>query len=124
FILQDEIPHVTMPLCRQCYQSQEELPGMNYQDGGFEVTPANPGVRRFIYEHLQDVLRVVWKVMKFGGTFSGPKAVICAPEAVILSATYAPTKDEQPLPDRVQKIVDWPIPRDLSDVRGFLGTLG
>ena len=30
------------------------------------------------------------------------------------------------LPDesRVQKIVDWPICRDLTEVRGFLGTLG
>ncbi|KAJ2912837.1 hypothetical protein MD484_g7576, partial [Candolleomyces efflorescens] len=122
FILQDEIPKVTMPFVDDVPirgpETRYELEG-----GGFETIPENPGIRRFVWEHLQDVLRVVWRVKKAGGTFSGPKAQICVPEAVIVGhlCTY---EGRRPLPDRVQKIVDWPTPRDLTSVRGFLGTVG
>ncbi|RXW12346.1 hypothetical protein EST38_g13510 [Candolleomyces aberdarensis] len=122
FILQDEIPEVTMPFVDDVPvrgpATRYELPG-----GGFETIPENPGIRRFVWEHVQDVMRVIWRVKKAGGTFSGPKAQICVPEAVIVGhlCTY---EGRRPLPDRVQKIIDWPIPRDLTGVRGFLGTVG
>lgn len=122
FILQDEIPHVTMPFVDDVPvrgpESRYELEG-----GGYETIPENPGIRRFVWEHMNDVLRVVWKVGKAGGTFSGPKAYICVPEAVIVGhlCTY---EGRRALPDRVQKIRDWPIPSDLTGVRGFLGTTG
>ncbi|KAJ2936233.1 hypothetical protein H1R20_g861, partial [Candolleomyces eurysporus] len=122
FILQDEIPHITMPFVDDVPvrgpETRYELP-----HGGYETIPNNPGIRRFVWEHVNDVLRVVWRVKKAGGTFSGPKARICVPEAVIVGhlCTY---EGRRPLPDRVQKIIDWPIPRDLTGVRGFLGTVG
>ncbi|KAJ2934659.1 hypothetical protein H1R20_g2456, partial [Candolleomyces eurysporus] len=101
FLLQDEIPHVTLPFVDDVPvkgpPTRYELPG-----GGYETIPENPGIRRFVWEHMNDVLRVVWRIHKAGGTFSGPKAHIY----------------------RVQKIRDWPIPRDLTSVRRFLGTVG
>jgi hypothetical protein len=60
---------------------------------------------------------------KAGGTFSGKKTDLCLPEVVIVGhkCTY-----EGWLPDEtcVQKIKDWPLCRDLTEVQGFLGTAG
>ncbi|KAJ2923964.1 hypothetical protein H1R20_g13126, partial [Candolleomyces eurysporus] len=82
FILQDEIPHVTMPFIDDVPvrgpEKQYELP-----HGGYKMIPNNPGIQRFVWEHVHNVLRVVWRVKKAGGMFSGPKAKICVPEAVI-----------------------------------------
>ncbi|RXW11500.1 hypothetical protein EST38_g14355 [Candolleomyces aberdarensis] len=96
FILQDQIPKVTMPfvddvpVCGPA--TQYELP-----DGGFKMIPDNLGIRRFI------------------------NASYLAFQEVSHLCTY---EGRRPLPDRVQKIVDWPIPRDLTSVRGLLGTVG
>ncbi len=62
--------------------------------------------------------------MKYsGGTFSGFKSLLCAPEITILGhrCTY-----EGRLPDlsRVAAISNWGPCKDLSDVRSFLGTIG
>ena len=62
--------------------------------------------------------------MKYcGGTFSGYKTILCAPEITVLGhrCTY-----EGRLPDteRVAKIVNWGPCENLSDVRAFLGTHG
>ncbi|TFK16931.1 hypothetical protein FA15DRAFT_548837, partial [Coprinopsis marcescibilis] len=77
--------------------------------GTFETIPENPGIRRFIWEHLQDVARVVQRFVAVGATFSGPKAQLCVPEAVIVGhlCTY---DGRRPLQSRVQKIIDWPTP--------------
>ncbi|GBE84320.1 hypothetical protein SCP_0602980 [Sparassis crispa] len=54
FILQDEIPHVTIPYI-------DDVPVKNgttrYEtsDGGYEVIPQNSGIRRFIWEHAENV---------------------------------------------------------------------
>ena len=52
-ILQPEIPHVTQPYI--------DGPASRYilPSGEPETIPENPGIRRFIWEHLQDVNRVV-----------------------------------------------------------------
>ena len=122
FILRDEIPDVTQP-----YIDDVPIrgPASRYilPSGEYETIPDNPGIRRFIWEHLQDVNRVVQRMKYFGGTFSGPKAYICAPEITVVGhrCTY-----EGRLPDqsRVSKIVKWGPCKDLSDVRAFLGTVG
>ncbi|KAJ2930445.1 hypothetical protein H1R20_g6649, partial [Candolleomyces eurysporus] len=122
FLLQDEIPHVTLPFINDVPvkgpPTRYELPG-----GGYETIPENPGIQQFVWEHMNNVLRVVWRVHKAGGTFSGPKAHICVLEAVIVGHLCS-YEGRKPVPDRVQKIRDWPISRDLTSVRGFLGTVG
>jgi hypothetical protein len=62
--------------------------------------------------------------MKYcGGTFSGHKLTVCAPEIIVLShrCTY-----EGRLPDesRVATIRNWGPCKSLTDVRAFLGTVG
>ncbi|KDQ13319.1 hypothetical protein BOTBODRAFT_111632, partial [Botryobasidium botryosum FD-172 SS1] len=67
----------------------------------------NPEVRRFIYEHLVDVNRIIHRIRMSGGTFSAIKAFFACPE---VSAVGHRCNYEGRLADdsRVQKIRDWP----------------
>ncbi|KAJ3747441.1 hypothetical protein DFH05DRAFT_1361859, partial [Lentinula detonsa] len=64
------------------------------------------GIRRFIWEHLQVVNRILTCMTYAGGTFSGKKTLIAAAEAVITGhrCTY-----NGRIPDysRVEKIMTW-----------------
>src|SRR5277367_2582255 len=121
-ILQEEIPHVTQP-----YIDDVPVKGpatMYMQDNGEPETIAeNPGIRHFVWEHFQDLNRVVQRMKYSGGTFSGYKSTLCAPEITVLG--HRCTYDGR-LPDqtRVSKIVKWGPCKDLTDVRAFLGTIG
>jgi hypothetical protein len=121
-ILRPEIPHWTQPFADDVPikgpPSRYELP-----DGSFETIPENPGIRRFVWEHLVAVHRIIQRVKTYGATFSGKKAFIGVPQADILGhiCTY-----EGRIADasRVQAIQNWPVPKTVSDVRAFLGTCG
>lgn len=122
FILQDEIPHVTVPFVDDI---PVKGPTTRYQDqyGNYETIPENTGIRRFIWEHLQNVNRVIQRIKHAGGTFSGLKSFPCVESAVIVGhkCTYEGRVVDN---SRLQKVMDWPICRNLTDVRGFLGTMG
>ena len=122
FILKDEIPDITIPFIDDV---PIKGPKMRYElsDSTCEVIPENPGIRRFVWEHLNNFNRVLQRMKKAGGTFNGKKLTVCAPSAVIVGhlCTY-----EGRIPDdsHVQRIRDWPPCEDLRDVRSFLGTCG
>jgi hypothetical protein len=122
FLLQDEIPHVTIPFVDDI---PVKGPATRYElpDGGYETIPGNGGIRRFVWEHLNNVNRVIQRIKHAGGTFSGLKSTLCSETAVIVGhrCTY---EGRVPLESHVQKIVDWPVCENITDVRGFLGTLG
>ncbi|KAJ3571155.1 hypothetical protein NP233_g3930 [Leucocoprinus birnbaumii] len=122
FLLQDEIPDVALPFVDDV-PIKGPLTRYETTDGGFETIPENPGIRRFVWEHLQNVNRVIQRVKHAGGTFSASKSHFCVPTATVVGhlCTY---EGRLPETSRVQKIVDWPVCTTLSDVRGFLGTLG
>ena len=121
-ILRPEIPHWTQPFADDVPikgpRSRYELP-----DGTFETIPENPGIRRFVWEHLEAVHRIVQRVKAYGATFSGKKAFIATPRADILGhiCTYEGRVADA---SRVQAIQDWPVPTNVSEVRAFLGTCG
>jgi Integrase zinc binding domain/RNase H-like domain found in reverse transcriptase len=121
-ILRDEIPHVTDPFVDDVPikgpPTRYPLPG-----GGFETIPENPGIRRFVWEHLNNMNRILQRMKKAGGTFNGKKTTVCAPSVNIvghLCCFEGRVADDS----RVQAIRNWPIPSDLSQVRSFLGTCG
>ncbi len=72
YLLQDEIPHITIPFVDDVPvkgpPTRYELPG-----GGYETIPENRGIRRFVWEHLGNVNRIIQRVKHAGGTFSGPQ---------------------------------------------------
>jgi hypothetical protein len=122
FILRDEIPHATTPYIDDVPikgpRSRYELP-----DGSFESIPENSGIRRFVFEHLTTVHRILHRMRAFGGTFSGPKSVLCAPE-VELVGNRCSYDGRIPDQSRIRVICDWPPCSSLTDVRSFLGTCG
>ena len=121
-ILRPEIPHWTQPFADDVPikgpKTRYELP-----DGSPETIPGNSGIRRFVWEHLEAVHRIIQRVESYGATFSGKKAFIGVPRADILGhvCTYEGRIAD---PSRVQAIQDWPVPKTVSEVRAFLGTCG
>ncbi|SJL13049.1 uncharacterized protein ARMOST_16486 [Armillaria ostoyae] len=122
YILQAEVPHVTIP-----YVDDVPVcgPKTRYEtaDGGYETISENDGIRRVVWEHFQNVNRVVQHMKYAGGTFSGHKAVLCASEIMVMGhrCTYEGRKPET---DRVGVILRWGLCQDLGDVCSFLGTIG
>ena len=122
FILKDEIPHVANP-----YADDVMVNGgpsrYEREDGSYETIPENPNIRRFVWEHLQDVNRVLQRFEAYGATVSGAKTSIARSEGVIVGhrCTY---QGRVPDESKVQKVVDWPACETVSEVRGFLGTVG
>jgi Integrase zinc binding domain/RNase H-like domain found in reverse transcriptase len=121
-ILQSEIPHITQPYIDDV-PVKGPISRYIQEDGQPETIPENNGIRRFVWEHFQDLNRIVQKMKHAGGTFSGIKSTLCAPEITVLG--HRCTMNGR-LPDqsRVAKLLNWGPCKDLSDVRAFLGTIG
>ena len=122
FILKDEIPDNTFPYVDDIPvkgpTSRYELP-----DGSFETIPENPNIRRFIWEHFNDVNRILQRIKAYGGTVSGKKVVLGAPEAIILGHTcnYSGRIADT---ERIRVLTDWPPLENIHQTRAFLGTAG
>ena len=122
FILQDEVPNVAgvfiddVPI---------KGPVTRYigPDGEEEVLPENPGIRRYIWEHLNDVHRILHRIGEAGGTVSAKKMQLCRAEVEIVGHKCS-ASGRQPVDSRTKKIETWPVPTDLKEVRGFLGLCG
>ena len=119
FLLEPEIPTVAKPFLDDIAirgpASRYETP-----EGGYETIPENDGIRRFIWEHLNDVHRVLHRLGHTGATVSGPKLFLAIPEVIILGhkCIY-----EGRIPDdsKIAKIRTWPACKNVTDVRAFLG---
>ncbi|KAJ8463434.1 hypothetical protein ONZ45_g17581 [Pleurotus djamor] len=122
FIMRDEMPHVTDPFVDDC-PIKGPLSRYELSDGTYETIPENPSIRRFVFEHFTNLHRVIHRMKKFGGTFSGVKLRMCVQKAAVVGHICSYDGREAD-PKRVEKVRDWPIPRDITDVRGFLGTIG
>jgi len=122
FILQPEIPDVTV-----LYIDDVPIKGPKsrylLENGSYEMIPENPGIRRFVWEHFQNVNRVVQRMKYCGGTFSGYKSMLCAEEITVVG--HRCTFDgRMPETDRVGVIERWPACKSVTEVRMFLGTIG
>jgi hypothetical protein len=122
FILQAEIPHVTI-----LYIDDMPIKGPTtmYQkvNNSYETIPENPGIHQFVWEHFENINRVVQRMKYCGGTFSGPKLFLCVPEIFVLGHRCTP---EGRLPDesRVSAIRKWGPCQSLSEVCAFLSMVG
>ena len=122
FILQSEIPDVAgvfiddIPI---------KGPPNRYlgADGKEECIPQNPKIRRFIWEHLNDVHRILHRIGEAGGTVSGKKMQLCQSEVEIVGHKCS-SSGREPIDSRTKKVIGWPIPKNLKEARGFLGLCG
>jgi hypothetical protein len=122
FILQAEIPYVTIP-----YIDDVPIKGLKTMyrkvDDSYKTIPENPGICQFVWEHFENLNRVVQRMKYCGGTCSSPKLYLCMPEIFVLGHRCTP---EGHLPDksRVSAIQKWGPCQSLSEVCAFLGTVG
>ena len=122
FILQDEVPDKAgvfiddIPI---------KGPATRYltANGTEECIPQNPGIHRFVWEHLNDVHRILHRIGEAGGTVSGKKMQLCLPEVEIVGHKCS-FKGREPINTRTKKVLEWPRPTNLKEVRGFLGLCG
>jgi hypothetical protein len=122
FILQAEIPHVTIP-----YIDNVPIKGLmtTYPkvNNSYETIPENPGICQYIWGHFENLNRVVQRMKYYGGTFSGPKLYLCVPEIFVLGHRCTP-KGRLPDESRVSAIRKWGPCQSPSEVRAFLGIVG
>ncbi|GBG60344.1 hypothetical protein CBR_g4300 [Chara braunii] len=87
-------------------------------------TEVQPGVRKFMWDHLQDIKKLLRRFLEYNITASGPKSILAVPEVTILGfrcGAYGRMLD----PVKTDKIAQWPTPlRTTTEVRVFLGVVG
>jgi len=121
YILRDKIPKYTLP-----YIDNVSIwgPATRYKlsDSTVKVLDKNPGIQRFIFEHLGMVNRILQRIKYAGGTFLGPKTKICNDYITIVGFDCL-YKGRKPIRDAIGKIMRWGPCKDTTDVRAFLGTV-
>jgi len=121
-ILKTEIPDYTIP-----YIDDVPLRGpetrYEIEQGKYETIKENDGIRRFVWEHMQNVNRILERMKYCGGTFSGKKTVVCAESIEVLGHLCA-FDGRKPTEDRIGVIMRWNVCNNVSDVRSFLGVTG
>lgn len=88
-----------------------------------EVIPGNPNIRRYVFEYIQNLDEFLGTIINVGITASGKKCVLATTKLKIVGSVVS-LDGWIIAPSVVQKVLDWPVPQDLTDVRGFLGTAG
>ena len=120
FILQDEIPHHTMPFINDLLV-KSETSWYQRPDGLYETIPENPGIRLFIWKYLTIIHRILQHLQNINTTILAKKFVLAALDATIVS--HKCTSKGRVLHEaKIQKIRDWPECKNLMQVCGFLGT--
>jgi Aspartyl protease len=126
FILEPEILNIAKPFVDDIVikgpVSRYETP-----EGGYETIPDNPGIQRFVWEHLNDVHRVIHRLGHAGATISAKKIFMAVPEVIVLGhkCTYkGRVPDDSKVASKVAKIRTWPPCKTITDVRTFLGMAG
>ena len=126
FILQPEIPDVTVP-----YIDDVPIKGPKsrymHSDGSYETISENPGVRKFVWEHFQNINRVVQRMKYCGGMFSGHKTILCAEEITVVGhkctvGGRVPETERIGVIERMEPIME--APTDIRGVRHFLEVIG
>ena len=122
FILQDEMPEVA-----DVFIDDIPIKGPAHKylkpDGKEETLPENPGIRRYIWQHLNDVHRILHRIGEAGGTVSAKKMQLCRAEVNILGHRCS-VKGREPVDERVKDVLEWPRPMNLTQLRGFVGLCG
>ncbi|GBG71466.1 hypothetical protein CBR_g8883 [Chara braunii] len=113
--MQPLCPDVTSP-----YIDDLAIPGPRVKD----ETEVLPGVRKFVWEHISNVEKVLRKLKEYNLTASGVKSRHGMRKAVILGF-LCDEKGCRPDMKKTNKILEWPTPfRSITGIRSFLGTCG
>jgi len=121
YILRDEIPKYTLPYIDDVPirgpKTQYELP-----EGRVETLDRNPRIRKFVFEHLENVNRILQRMKHARGTFSGPKTTICSDYITIVGFECSYER-KKPTSNTIGKILCWRPCENTTDIRAFLETV-
>ncbi|GBG86999.1 hypothetical protein CBR_g44454 [Chara braunii] len=112
-VMQTVSPHVTQP-----YIDDFVVKGQKKKD----ETEVMPGVRKFVWDHIQDIAWILDILRDYNLTASGLKSKHCIRETTILGFVC---NESGCRPDikKTNKILEWPVPfESVSEIRSFLGT--
>ncbi|GBG66574.1 hypothetical protein CBR_g64846 [Chara braunii] len=88
-----------------------------------DETEVQPEIRRFVWDHLQDIKDLLRQFLVYNITASGPKSILAVPEVTILGFCCG-AYGRKPDPAKTDKISQWPTPlRTTTEVRAFLGVV-
>ena len=110
-ILQDHIPRVCLPFLDDI---GVKGPRTRYDDEEVE-----PGLRRFVVEHLQNLNLVLCDLERAGCTI-GPKSQFCM-NGLKLVGYICDSEGRKPDSAKVLKVLDWPPCKDKGEIKVFLG---
>uniref|UniRef100_A0A388M2H8 Integrase catalytic domain-containing protein n=1 Tax=Chara braunii TaxID=69332 RepID=A0A388M2H8_CHABU len=114
-VMQTVSPHITQP-----YIDDLVVKGPKEK----EEDEVMPGVRRFVWKHVQDIDQVLGLLEERNLTASVPKSKHCRREATILGFVCNESGRRSDV-KKTDKILEWSVPfRLITDVRSFLGTCG
>ncbi|GBG80297.1 hypothetical protein CBR_g30664 [Chara braunii] len=83
-----------------------------------------PEIRRFVWDHVQDLCKVLDLLKEHNLTESGTKSRHCMRGATILGFA-CDERGRRPNTKKTNKILEWPTPFEtITEVRSFLGTCG
>ncbi|GBG89643.1 hypothetical protein CBR_g49432 [Chara braunii] len=89
-----------------------------------DETEVEPGVRKFVWDHLRDIKDLLQRFLVYNITASGPKSILAVLEVTILGFRCGAYR-RRPDPAKTDKISQWPTPlRTTTEVRAFLGVVG
>ena len=92
-------------------------------DSSYKTIPVNSGIRHFVWEHFQNINRIVQHMKYSGSTFLGTKSMMCIENFIIISHYCMP--DGRKLDTgKVDVIHNWGTCHTLSKVQTLLGTVG
>ncbi|GBG69747.1 hypothetical protein CBR_g4578 [Chara braunii] len=74
-----------------------------------DETEVQPGIRRFVWDHLQDIKDLLRRFLVSNITASGPKSILAVPEVTILGFRCG-AYGRKPDPAKTDKISQWPTP--------------
>ncbi|EPZ30889.1 Ribonuclease H-like domain-containing protein [Rozella allomycis CSF55] len=80
------------------------------------------GIRKFIYDHIQDIIKILQILLDAHITISGEKCRFLVPEINVVGFKCN-EKGRQLESNKINKILNWHIPKSASELRGFLGLI-
>ncbi|GBG81264.1 hypothetical protein CBR_g31936 [Chara braunii] len=101
------------------YINDNPVKGARYKD----EKEVEPGVRKFVWDHLQNIKDLLQRFLLYNITASGSKSILVVPEVTILGFRCG-AYERRPDPAKTDKISQWPTPlRTTMEVRAFLGVV-
>ena len=79
------------------------------------------GIRVYVRDHIEDVIAVLTTLIEAGLTISGKKTYFGVEEVEVLGFKCS-SKGREPMNNKVEAILKWPVPKNIREVRSFVST--